>query len=333
MRLGLFFFCLSFLTVAAFGQTTGTISGTAFAPGGITVTGATVQAKNAATGATYKATSSAQGTYAITDLPAGTYDVSATGPIVVPFNQNRVLLEAGKTVKLDIQFREGTQLSTLGEDPAAIGSDQRKHAPPAGPAPRTVEGKPDLSGVWWQPTDVDPGKPEFLPWAVQLAKERADNGRIDSPQTHCLPGAVLRLGPVWEFVQSKDHLVEISDDDSPGFHQIYLSRPHAEDPNPQWYGDSVGRWEGDTLVVDRIAFDDRVWLDQTLHPHTDKLHVIERYHRPDFGHLEIEITVDDPGTLAKPWTMKRKADLAPTEQIYEFICGENNKDIPHLVRK
>ncbi|HEV3333576.1 MAG TPA: carboxypeptidase-like regulatory domain-containing protein [Bryobacteraceae bacterium] len=326
-------FCFSLLAVAAFGQNTGVITGSTSAPAGVIVSRANVQAKNTATGTIYKATSSAKGKYTLADLPAGTYDVSATAPILLPFSKQGVSVAAGKTEPLDIQFREGTQLSTLGEDPTAIGTDQQRHAPPSGPTPHTADGKPDFSGVWWQPTTVDAGKPEFLPWAVGAAKERADNGRVDSPQTHCLPGAVLRLGPVWQFVQSKDYLVEISDDDSPGFHQIYLNRKHAEDPNPAWYGDSVGRWEGDTLVVDRVAFDDRVWLDQELHPHTGKLHVIERYRRPDLGHMEIEITVEDPGTLVKPWTMKRAADLAPTEQIYEFICGENNKDIPHLVRK
>lgn len=304
--------------------------GATSAPAGVVVAGATVQAKNTATGNTYKATSSKQGKYTLADLPAGTYDISATAPILLPFNQKSVSVQAGKTEQFDIQFKEGTQLSTLGEDPTAIGADQLKHHPPSGPTPRTADGKPDFSGVWWQPSTVDPGKPEFLPWALEVAKQRAGNNRVDSPQTHCLPGAVLRLGPIFEFVQSKDYMVEISDDDSPGFHQIYLSRKHPEDPNPQWYGDSVGRWEGDTLVVDRVAFDDRVWLDQELHPHTNKLHVVERYRRPDLGHMEVEITVEDPGTLAKPWTMKRVADLASTEQIYEFICGENNKDIPHF---
>jgi len=323
-------FCFLLLAATAFSQNTGGLTGATNAPGGLTVSGASVQATNTATGKVYKSTS-AQGKYILADLPAGTYDISATGPILVPFSQKSVVVEAGKIAHLDIQFREGTQLSTLGEDPTAVGADQQKHAPPSGPTPRTADGKPDFSGVWWQPSTVDPGKQEFLPWAVEVAKKRADNGRIDSPQTHCLPGAVLRLGPIFQFVQSKDYLVEISDDDSPGFHQIYLGRGHSKDPNPQWYGDSVGRWEDDTLVVDRIAFDDRVWLDQELHPHTDKLHVIERYRRPDLGHMEIQITVDDPGTLAKPYTMKRVADLAPSEQIYEFICGENNKDIPHLV--
>jgi len=323
-------FCFSLLAGVAFGQNTGAITGSTSAPAGVLVAGASVQAKSTTTGTTYKATSSKQGKYTLADLPAGTYDISAAAPILLPFSQKDVAVQAGRTAALDIQFKEGTQLSTLGEDPTAIGADQQKHHPPSGPTPRTVDGKPDFSGVWWQPDTVDPGKPEFLQWAQEVAKQRTDNNRVDSPQTHCLPGAVTRLGPIFQFVQSKDFLIEISDDDSPGFHQIYLGREHPKDPNPAWYGSSVGRWEGDTLVVDRIAFDDRVWLDQGTHPHTNKLHVIERYKRPDLGHMEVEITVDDPGTLAKPWIMKRAADLAPTEEIYEFICGENNVDIPHF---
>jgi hypothetical protein len=85
--------------------------------------------------------------------------------------------------------------------------------------------------------------------------------------------------------------------------------------------------------VDRVAFNDTVWLDQEMHPHTDKLHVIERYRRPDVGHLEAEVTVEDPGTVAKPYTIKRVSELAPTEEIYEFICPENNRDLPHMIGK
>ena len=86
-----------------------------------------------------------------------------------------------------------------------------------------------------------------------------------------------------------------------------------------------------TLIVDRINFVDEVWLDQEAHPHSDKLHVIERYRRPDLGHLEAEVTVEDPGVLARAYTFKRVAELAPTEEIREFICNENNSDLQHLV--
>ena len=165
-----------------------------------------------------------------------------------------------------------------------------------------------------------------------MASQRAANNRKDSPQVRCLPAPVLRRGPLVEFVQSRATIVEISDDDSPGFHHIYLAgHEHPKDPDLLWHGDSVGHWDGDTLVVDRVNFVDDVWLDQDAHPHSDKLHVIERYRRPDLGHLEAEITVEDPGVLARPYTFKRVAELAPKEEIREFICPENNSDLQHLV--
>jgi len=332
--------CLSLIlccaVTAAIAQTAapaGSISGTLFDSIGDPVDSAPVQAKNAESGTVFKSTTSAKGKYTLADLPPGNYDISATAPGLTAAEKKGVTVQASQIAALDLRLGDTTQLNTLGEDRLRVTADMKRHAPPSGPAPRSFDGKPDLSGVWWNPRTVDPGKPEFLPAALAIQKQRRDANGKDSPQAHCLPSGPLRNGPLWEFVQSKDFLVYISDDESPGFHQIYLDgRAHPADPNPAWYGHSIGRWDGDTLVVDRVAFDDRVWLDQEQHPHSDKLHIIERYHRPDLGHLEIEITVDDPGVLAKPWTQKRLADLA-TEEIFEFICTENNRDVQHLVGK
>ncbi len=325
---------LALLSSAAIAQTNGTLQGTVKEPFGAALAKANVQAKNAATGMTYKATSSATGAYSIADLPAGKYDLTVAIGGLKTFDKKGIEIAAGKTERLDIKMEEGSQLSTLGEDALAIAADAAKHAPPSGPAPKMADGKPDMSGTWWSPRTVDPGKPEFLPAAQAIAKQRADNNRKDSPQVRCLPAPVVRLGPVYATVQSAGMMVIISDDDSPGFHQIYIDgRKHPKDPMPGWYGHNVGHWDGDTLVVDRIAFVDGVWLDQEAHPHSDKLHVMERYRRPDLGHLETEITVEDPGVLAKPYTMKRVSDLAPTEDVYEFICPENNRDLQHLVGK
>ncbi len=316
----------------AFAQGGSTIAGTVLDSNGVAVAGTAVQVKNVQSGAAAKAMTSAQGKYML-ELTPGTYEISVNVPALKPYSRKDVAVQAGKTLQLDIRLEDTTQLSTLGEDRFAVGSDLKKHDPPVGPPPR-VEGKVDFSGVWWRPVIVDTGKPQFLPWAESVAKERADSLRKDSPQARCLPAAVLRLGPIWEFVQGKQMMIQVSDDDSPGFHQIYLDgRAHPQDPNPAWYGHNVARWDGDTLVIDRVGFDDRVYLDEDLHPHSDKLHVIERYRRPDMGHLETEITVEDPGALAKPYTLKRVSELAPTEEIYEFICPENNRDVPHLVGK
>lgn len=327
------FFCLCLVSAALAQGNRAAIGGTVIDPNGVPVAGAAVQAKNAATGSAFKASSAAGGAYTLADLPAGSYDLTVNVGGVKPYAHKGVAVTAGQTVTFDIHLEDTTQLSTLGEDRFAVASDMKRHVPPAGPTPR-IDGKPDLSGVWWTPATVDPGQPAFLPSAEKVAKERFDSLRKDNPQAHCLPSAIIRLGPVYEFVQGKQFMVEISDDDSPGFHQIYLDgRAHPEDPNPAWYGHNIGHWEGDTLVVDRVGFDERAYLDQDQHPHSAKLHIIERYRRPDRGHLETEITVDDPGILAKPWTMKRVSELAPTEEIYEFICPENNRDIPHMIGK
>jgi hypothetical protein len=335
MRKCVWLFCVAILAAPAFAETgRGTLAGTVTDPAGEVVNNAPVQAKSVETGQVYKTNRTPGGKFVLEDLPAGAYDISVSIPGLSSYQKKGVMVAALQTAQLEIRLQYSSQLSTLGEDPRSIAADARRHAPPTGPTPRTAEGKPDLSGVWWSPRDVDPGKPEFLPQALAIARQRMANDRVDSPQSHCLPGAVLRLGPVYELVQSRDFLVEISDDDYPGFHQIYLDgRGHPKDLNPAWYGHSIGRWEGDVLVVDRVGFDDRVWLDQGGHPHSPKLHVIERYRRPDLGHLETTITVEDPGILARPYTTVRMSELAPTEEIHEFICNEDEKDVSHFVVK
>lgn len=313
-------------------QGPGTIAGTVLDPAGEAAARVVVQAKGS-DGAVTRATSTSDGEYTL-NLPAGSYDISATMPGLRNFDRKNVRVDASSTVTVNIRFEEGSQLSTLGEDAAGAAADRTRHRPPSGPTPRTADGKPDFSGVWWAPVTTEPGKPEWLPGAQKVAAERQANNRKDSPQVRCLPSGVLRRGPLVEFVQSKSVMIEMTDDDSPGFHHIYLSgHQHPAEPDLLWYGDSVGHWEGDTLVVDRVNFVDEVWLDGDGHPHTDKLHVIERYRRPDLGHMEVEITVEDPGVLAKPWTYKRASELAPTEEIREFICNENNSDLEHLVGK
>lgn len=325
----------SVTAMALFGQSDrGSIAGTVFDPVGAATAGAIIQVKNVQTGAMQKTTSLATGKYSLTDLQAGTYDVSVNVPGIAPYRKDGVRVEAAKTASLDVHLQETTQLSTLGEDRTSIEADAKRHMQLTGPTSRTPDGKPDLTGVWWRPVVVDPGNPQWLPYAQKIAKERSENNRKDAPKGKCLPSPLLFLGPLYELVQTKSILVEISDDDNPGFHQIYLDgREHPKDPDPLWYGDSIGHWEGDTLVVDRVNFVDDVWLDQGNHPHTDKLHIIERYRRPDVGHLETEITVEDPGILAKPWTLKQVSDLAPKETVREFICEEGNTDIPHMVGK
>jgi hypothetical protein len=110
-------------------------------------------------------------------------------------------------------------------------------------------------------------------------------------------------------------------------------RKHPADPNPTFLGDAIGHWEGDTLVVDTVGFNDRTWLDAAGHPHGEKLHVIERYTRSDSNTLRVEATIEDPDFYTKPWTDVTFATWSPGQELLEYICQENNRDLQHLVGK
>jgi hypothetical protein len=116
--------------------------------------------------------------------------------------------------------------------------------------------------------------------------------------------------------------------------QIFTDgRALPKDPNPAWMGYSVGHWDGDTLVIESSGFNDRTWLDEGGHPHTEALHLTERYQRPDFGHMSLKVTVDDPKAYNKSWTIDVKVELAADTDMIEFVCAENEKDRTHLVGK
>ena len=216
------------------------------------------------------------------------------------------------------------------------------------PTPKTLDGKPDLSGVW-----MADGQTYFFdlaaglkaddvvlqPWAKALQKQREDNVHGDDPLGRCLPHGVPRINTnglfPFKIIQTPG-LVVILYEQLNLFRQVFMDgRKPAKDLNPTWLGYSTGRWEGDTLVVDTVGFNDRTWLDtEKGHPASDQLHVTERFHRVNFGELQIVATIDDPKAYAKPWTTTpQKAHLQPATDILEFICNENEKDIPHLVGK
>jgi hypothetical protein len=166
----------------------------------------------------------------------------------------------------------------------------------------------------------------MLPEAEKIMKSRA---KKDDPVNRCLPMGVPRLSPFPEkIVQTPTNVVILDEGDIHTFRMIYLgSRPHPEELGPSWYGDSIGKWDGDTLVVDTIGFNDRTWLDAAGHPHTEQLHVIERYRRPDAQTLTLEVKVEDPGAYAKPFTMEGTFKLAPANrEIRERYCYKSPVD-------
>jgi hypothetical protein len=324
------------LQVGALAQSA-TITGTIADPDGGIVKDAVVQAKNAATSAVLRGTGSPQGEYSLT-LPAGAYDLSVVMPCCQygSFTQPNVVVRAGETRRVNIRVPWGTNLGTLGDDPILLLNDFRDRAAvPTGPAPRTREGQPDLSGIWINVYNPDTPPPPLQPWAAQLQRQRAENDSKDYPGAYCLPAnaaSITRAFP-YKFVQTPALIVAIHESDTPGLRQIFLDgRAHPANWNPTWQGHSVGHWDGDTLVVDTIGFNDKTELPGGYR-HTEALHVVERFHRTDFNNLDYEATVEDPNVFEKPWTIVRGFPLRPDlTKVDEFIC-ENNHDYSKFFEK
>jgi len=239
------------------------------------------------------------------------------------------------------------------------------------PAPHAGGGKPDLSGIWatdatprpemerlfgplgtfavpgddpltfnkyminimsdFKPAD-DPLRPEFLPLLKQRSQDRAAK---DNPTARCLPMGipwVYGIPDPYKIVQTPGLTVVMYEGEP--VRQVFTDgRKHTPDPDPSWYGYSVGTWEGDTLVVDTIGFNDRTWLDAFGHPHSESSHLVERFRRRDFGHMDLQITFDDPKTYTKPVTVKYTQTLVPDTDILDYVCSENERDIVHLPRQ
>ena len=210
------------------------------------------------------------------------------------------------------------------------------------PAPRTADGKPDLSGIWRLNSGAYGGnvvadlKPsEIQPAADALYKQRLEDlGKDDPAMFKCLPqGPRAIIGTGWAKIIQTPALIAILFEDL-SYRQIHLDgRALPKDPNPSFMGYSVGRWEGDTLVVETTGFNDRSWLDFGGHPHTEALRIVERIRRPDFGHLDLQETFEDRALYARPWTIKIDVDLVTDTEMLEYVCNENEKDHARLVGK
>ena len=209
------------------------------------------------------------------------------------------------------------------------------------PTPRTTDGKVDFSGIWsadrrfiYDINDaLKPGEElPIQPWALKVTLERQSK---DDPEALCLPTGVPRQAPYpWRILQTPTHMFFLFEGNIHSYRQIFMDgRPHPADPDPTWYGHSIGRWEGDTLVIDTVGFNDKFWFDFAGHPHTEKLHTIERYRRPEFGKLLYEVTIDDPGAYTKPFTLYGDHTYESSTELMEYICNENNQDVEHIVGK
>jgi len=235
------------------------------------------------------------------------------------------------------------------------------------PAPRTVDGRPDLSGVWlnaWfyggrvRPLPVSPpGEPPaatfgdvfanfteelpLRPWAAELKAARKEQNSKDNPDAHCLPMGLMQfhMHPQPRKVIQTPGLLVILYEGNAGVRQIFTDgRPLPDnDPQPWWYGYSVGRWEGDTLLVETAGFRDGGWLDIDGSPLTGEARITERWRRSTYGTLQIDVTIDDPKAYTRPFSLRvhnrLMVDGLVDAELIEFICNENNKAPQLMVGK
>lgn len=229
------------------------------------------------------------------------------------------------------------------------------------PAPRAPDGKPDFSGIWLTANTDCPPSPDpeslvcgpelpmgkeginmgqsltgglpYQPWLAALVKTRTADEAKDDPHVRCLPDTFLRaysLPHLLKFVQTPGLLVMLNEMNA-GYRQVFTdNRPFPEDPVPSWQGYSSARWEGDTLVVNSIGFRDDLWIDWNGSMITSAAKVQERIRRPDYGHLEIVVTVDDPKAYTRPWTVTLRQRLAINTELVDEICLENEKSAQRM---
>jgi hypothetical protein len=209
----------------------------------------------------------------------------------------------------------------------------------AQPTPRTRDGKPDLSGLWGPSgyaaniaKDLKAGQVPMRPDAAKLFQEhQSSRGKGDTART-CLPDGIPRSDSLaFKIMHNPDLLLILYEGSVHTFRQVFMDgRGHPGDLDPTWYGHSIGRWDGDAIVVDTVSQNGKTWLDQAGHPTTEKLHVTERFTRPDLGHLRVEITIDDPGAYTRPWTVTQVSPLIENRELREFLCNADQIKTEHL---
>jgi hypothetical protein len=204
------------------------------------------------------------------------------------------------------------------------------------PVPRTTDGEPDLSGLWRNRdgrflADLAAGGSQvsFTPWGEALYKERQETNSKGRPSENCLPHGIpdaMMIGVAPFKIIQHTGVVLILYEFQNRYRQIFTDgRGFPAEMTPAWLGYSIGKWEGDTFVAETRGFNDRSWLDDGGHPHSEELRVTERFRRSDFAHMDFEITIDDSKAYTKPWTAKVRFDLYPDNELMEWVC-ENEKD-------
>lgn len=305
----------------------GVMTGTVFGLNGETMPDMHIQATHDASGEYARTRSDANGQFNLTNLVAGSYTVTIYIPCCEheSYKQEEIVITSGETTSLEIHLEKARNFATVGDASGVSKTMRKRQEIPDLPVPRSANGKPNLSGMWAVGNDPYPQGADAHPWAAELRAERIANDLADWPHRLCLPGDApipTVVPPILiKLVQTEDLLVMLFED-VPGFRQIFLDgRKHPDDPNPSWLGHSIGHWDDDVLVVDTVGYNDRGWL--SGYPQTEDLHIIERYTRTEYGHLELEVSIEDPTVFKSPWIKNLPLELMPQEELLEYVC-ENN---------
>ena len=325
IALAVFLFVLGSTVLGQAGR--GAIAGKVTTDQGDPAAGVTVQAKEMATGKISSVAAGKAGEFRLANLPAGTYEISVPqmGLRTARYAQPNVVIEAGKTLTFNIALMPNN-FGIIGDD-AAFLQMYNKYSNIKGPTPRAADGHPDFSGVWLANVDPNPEPAQMLPWADAEWNRRRERAFEGMPTSRCLPAdPTLTLPVFYKIIQTRSLLVHLFEQD-PHYRQAFLDgRDHPKDLDPTWMDHTTGRWEKDTLVLDTVGLNDKSWLLQaTWLPHTEMLHIVERYTRPDLGHLNIDVTIEDPATFIKPVERHVSWLFTPGEELLEAICAENNK--------
>jgi hypothetical protein len=205
---------------------------------------------------------------------------------------------------------------------------------PSGPVPRLPDGHPDLTGIWNGFVGGERGAdaPNMLPWAAKVVADRRANQGAEDFEARCLPGGPPRAAPYHTALFSTGKLVlMLFEGNTHMYRQFFVDgTDHPKDLKPTFYGDSRAHWEGDTLVVDTVGFIEKSWYDFAGTPHTKQMHLTETFHRRDYGNMDMQVTIADPGVLTKPWVINRSTTLETGFEMTEYVCNENNQDPGHL---
>lgn len=333
-------------SAGAFAQgAAGGLSGTIVDPNGTAVAGLNVpiNMKNRATGQVYSAAIMRDGSYSITGLPAGEYDLNIPIECCMyrTYEQKAVSIAAGAPRKMDIKVDWGINLGTIGDDPGMVSNDLRAQTKNVNaPPPRTPDGKIDISGIWVNvPQAGQQPQPKMKKWALDIQQELRKQGQgegggpsAQGPAAFCLPQSATptNLPFPYKFVQTPNLIIQITEQLTPAHRQIFLDGRKHTDPDEAvsgWYGESVAHWEGDTLVIVSQNFNE---ITPGYGIHSDKLKVTERITRPTRGKLIIDITAEDPEAWDAPLHRTIEAGLVESTEILEWVCAENNKDALHF---